>query len=137
MADGLNRVFLIGNLGADPELRFLDNGTAVCSVRLATTESYLNRDKERQERTEWHNVQVWGKRGEALGKLLKKGDTIHVEGALRTRSWEDKEGVKRYKTEIEARDVHLFGGRRATRDDAPPPPEPPSGGAPGDDDIPF
>jgi single-strand DNA-binding protein len=111
MADGLNRVMLLGNLGADPELRFTQGGQAVLNLRLATTESYLDKDKVRRERTDWHNVVVWGKRGEALGKILSKGSTIFIEGSLRTSSYDDKEGNKRYKTEINANNVILAGGR--------------------------
>jgi single-strand DNA-binding protein len=102
---------LLGNLGADPELRFTQGGQAVLNIRLATTESYLDRDKQRQERTEWHAVVVWGKRGEALAKILKKGDRVFVEGSLRTSSYDDREGNKRYKTEVHAREVILCGGR--------------------------
>src|SRR6476619_1183188 len=111
MADGLNRVMLLGNLGADPELRFTQGGQAVLNLRLATTESYLDRNKVRQERTDWHNVVVWGKRGEALSKILAKGSTIFVEGGIRTSSYDDKEGNKRYKTEIHANNIILTGGR--------------------------
>jgi len=111
MAEGLNRVLLLGNLGSDPDLRYTQGGQAVLNIRLATTESYLDRNKVRQERTDWHNVVVWGKRGEALAKLLTKGSTIFVEGGLRTSSYDDKEGIKRYKTEIHATNVILAGGR--------------------------
>jgi single-strand DNA-binding protein len=96
MADGLNRVLLFGNLGADPELRTTSGGQSVLKMRLATTESYLDRDRVRQERTEWHNVVVWGKRAEALGRFLTKGTRLFVEGSLRTSSYEDKEGQKRW-----------------------------------------
>lgn len=109
MAEGLNRVMLLGNLGADPELRFTQSGQAVLNMRLATTESYLDRNKVRQERTDWHNVVLWGKRGEALAKFLTKGTTIFVEGGLRTSSYDDKEGNKRYKTEIHATNIILAG----------------------------
>lgn len=112
MADGLNKCMLLGNLGADPELNFTQGGTAVLKIRLATTESYLDRDKQRQERTEWHSVTVWGKRGEALSKFLRKGNRIFVEGGIRTSSYEDREGVKRYKTEIVASNIILAGGKR-------------------------
>lgn len=111
MADGLNRVMLLGNLGADPELRFTQGGQAVLHMRLATTESYLDKDKVRQERTDWHNVTVWGKRGEALAKFLTKGSSIFVEGSLRTSSYNNREGVKVYKTEINANNIILTGGR--------------------------
>ena len=112
MAEGLNRVMLLGNLGADPELRYTQSGQAVLNMRLATTESYLDRNKVRQERTDWHNVVLWGKRGEALAKFLTKGTTIFVEGGLRTSSYDDKEGNKRYKTEIHATNIILAGRGR-------------------------
>lgn len=115
MADGLNRVMLLGNLGADPELRFTQGGQAVLNLRLATTESYLDRDKVRRERTDWHSVVIWGKRGEALAKILGKGSTIFIEGSIRTSSYDDKEGNKRYKTEIVANNVILAGGRGGGR----------------------
>ncbi len=112
MAEGLNRVILLGNLGADPELRRTPSGQAVLNMRLATTESYLDRDKVRKERTDWHNVVVWGKRAEALGKFLSKGSSLLVEGSLRTSSYDDKEGKKRYKTEVIANNIVLAGGKR-------------------------
>jgi len=110
MAEGLNRVMLLGNLGADPELRFTQGGQAVLNMRLATTESYLDKDRVRRERTDWHNVVVWGKRGEALAKILAKGSSIFVEGSLRTSSYDDRDGNKRYKTEIIANNILLTGG---------------------------
>jgi len=111
MAEGLNRVMLLGNLGADPELRFTQSGQAVLNMRIATTESYLDSNKVRQERTDWHNVVLWGKRGEALAKFLTKGSTVFIEGGLRTSSYDDKEGKKRYKTEVHATNLILAGGR--------------------------
>lgn len=111
MAEGLNRVMLLGNLGADPELRFTQSGQAVLSLRLATTESYLDKDKVRKERTDWHSIVVWGKRGEALAKILGKGSSIFVEGSLRTSSYDDRDGNKRYKTEVIANNILLTGGR--------------------------
>ncbi len=164
MAEGLNRVMLLGNLGADPELRYTQAGKAVLNMRLATTESYLDANKVRQERTDWHNVVLWGKRGEALAKFLTKGSTIFVEGGLRTSSYDDKEGVKRYKTEVHATNIILAGSRRGGgggemgdpgggsgagggRRGGPSGSAPPSGGSEppaddfpgtgGDDDIPF
>lgn len=110
MSEGLNRVILLGNLGADPELRTTNGGTAILNLRLATSESYLNKDKQRQERIEWHRVVLWGRRGEALGKILTKGDRILVEGSLRTSSYEDRDGNKKYTTEIVANNVVLSGG---------------------------
>jgi single-strand DNA-binding protein len=111
MADGLNRVMLFGNLGADPELKMTSGGQAVLKMRLATTESYLDRNKQRQERTEWHSVVLWGKRAEALSKFLSKGSRLFIEGGLRTSSYEDRDGNKRYKTEVVATNVILTGGR--------------------------
>lgn len=155
MADGLNKVMLIGNLGQDPELRYTQGNTAVMNMRIATTESFLNRENERQERTEWHTVVLWGKRGEGLHKILTKGNRLFVEGRLQTRSWEDKQGQKRYSTEVVATNVILLGGAagagRGRSDEAPPPhgddyapPSESGGGAGGgggagmgDDDIPF
>lgn len=115
MAEGLNRVLLLGNLGADPELRMTNGGQAVLKMRLATSETYLDRNRQRQERTEWHNVVVWGKRAEALGKFLTKGTRLFVEGGLRTSSYEDKDGNKRYKTEVVASNVILSGAGGAGR----------------------
>jgi single-strand DNA-binding protein len=158
MADGLNKVMLIGNLGQDPELRYTQGNTAVMNIRIATTESFMNRDNERQERTEWHTVVLWGKRGEGLHKILTKGNRIFVEGRLQTRAWEDKQGQKRYTTEVVATNVILLGGAagagraRGAEDGAPPPSDDYApadssggggggaaggGGGMGDDDIPF
>ncbi len=156
MAEGLNRVILIGNLGADPELRYTQSGQGLLRLRLATTESYANRAGERQQRTEWHSVTVWGKRAEALNNILSKGRTICVEGRIQYRQWEDKEGNKRYSTDINAQNIVLVGGRRdggggdfSDRSfeggGAPPGGGGPSGGGGsdfppddfGDDDIPF
>ncbi len=111
-AEGLNKVLLIGNLGLDPELKYTQGGQAVLRMRLATTERYGNKAGERQERTEWHTVIVWGNRAEALNKILHKGKTIYVEGRLQTRQWEDKDGGKRSTTEIVANQILLFGGPR-------------------------
>jgi single-strand DNA-binding protein len=110
MAEGLNRVMLLGNLGADPELKVTQGGQALLKLRLATTETYLDKNNTRQERTEWHSVTMWGKRGEALAKFLTKGERIFVEGRLQTSSYE-KDGEKRYRTEIIATNLILGGGR--------------------------
>jgi single-strand DNA-binding protein len=112
MAEGLNKVLLIGNLGADPELRYTQGGGAILRLRLATTESYVDKNKQRQDRTEWHTVIVWGNRAEALNKILHKGRSIYVEGRLQTRSWDDKDGNKKYATEIVANNILLLGGGR-------------------------
>src|SRR5688572_27592730 len=111
MADGLNRVMLLGNLGADPELRMTSGGQAVLKLRLATTENYIDKNRQRQERTEWHNVVIWGKRAEALSKILTKGSRIFVEGGLRTSSYDDRDGNKKYRTEIVSSNILLQGGR--------------------------
>ncbi|HZU85579.1 MAG TPA: single-stranded DNA-binding protein, partial [Polyangiaceae bacterium] len=111
MAEGLNRVMLLGNLGADPELRVTPGGQAVLKLRLATNETYLDRNNVRQERTEWHRVTVWGRRAEALGKILQKGDSLFIEGRLQTSSYE-KNGEKRYSTEVIANNILLTGGGR-------------------------
>ena len=113
--DGLNRVTLLGNLGADPELRMTQGGQAVLHLRLATSESYLDRNKVRQARTEWHRVSLWGNRAEALGKILAKGERVLVEGRLQTRSYDDKDGRKVYQTEVVATNVVLCGGRSGGR----------------------
>ncbi|WP_428263199.1 single-stranded DNA-binding protein [Haliangium sp.] len=128
MASGVNKVILVGNLGADPELRYTQSGAAVCELRVATNESWTDRQGQRQERTEWHRIVVWGKQGENASKYLSKGRQVYVEGRLRTRGWEDKDGNKRYTTEIIANDVQFLGGRgeggRGAGMDGPPPPEP-------------
>ena len=110
MAEGLNKVMLLGNLGADPELKVTQGGQAVLKLRMATTESYLDRNNTRQERTEWHRVTIWGKRAEALAKFLEKGHRIFVEGRISTSSYE-KDGEKRYSTEVVAHNIILAGGR--------------------------
>lgn len=112
MSEGMNKVILLGNLGAEPELRYTTSGVAVLSFRLATTETWLDKDRKKQERTEWHTVVVWGARAESLSRMLHKGTSLLVEGGIRTSSY-DKDGQRRYKTEVHAKDV-VFAGRRAT-----------------------
>jgi single-strand DNA-binding protein len=163
MAEGLNKVMLLGNLGADPELKVTQGGQSVLKLRLATTETYLDRNKTRQERTEWHQITLWGPRGEALSKFLSKGERIFVEGRIQTSSYE-KDGEKRYRTEIVATNIILSGGgksrggadydagesrggggggrpqQRASQQSAPPQDDfggGDFGGSGGDDDIPF
>ena len=109
MSEGLNKVLLLGNLGADPELRVIASGQSVLKMRLATSEHYLDKNNTRQERTEWHDVSLWGKRGEALSKFLKTGDRVFIEGRIQTSTYE-KNGEKRYRTEIVATNVILNGG---------------------------
>jgi single-strand DNA-binding protein len=118
MAEGLNRVMLLGHLGADPDLRVTPGGQAVLKLRLATNETYLDRNNVRQERTEWHRVTVWGRRAEALGKILQKGDLLFVEGRLQTSSYE-KNGEKRYSTEVVANNIVLPGSGRGRGEGAP------------------
>lgn len=110
MADGLNKVILLGTLGADPEFRATQGGQGLLRIRMATNESFV-KEGRRETRAEWHTVVVWGKRAEALSKILQKGRTVMVEGKLQTRSWEDKDGNKRYSTEVNAWNVILCGGR--------------------------
>lgn len=110
MSDGYNKVQLLGNLGADPELRSTNSGESVLKLRLATSERYLDKNKTWQERTEWHSVTVWGKRAEALHRILAKGSNLFVEGSLRTTSYE-KDGQKVYRTEVVAKEVILTGKR--------------------------
>ena len=112
MARGLNKVMLIGNLGADPEVRYSTGGSAIVNIRLATAESW--RDKEtgdQQERTEWHRVVFFGRLAEIAGEYLKKGSQCYVEGSIRTRKWTDKEGQEKFTTEIVANEMQMLGGR--------------------------
>jgi single-strand DNA-binding protein len=111
----VNKVILIGNLGKDPEVRFTANGRAVARFPIATTEVWNDTDGNRQERTEWHNIIVWGKQGETCGQYLAKGRQVFVEGSIRTRSFDDKNGNKRYITEIVAQRVRFLGGGGGTR----------------------
>jgi single-strand DNA-binding protein len=112
MAEGVNKVILVGNLGKDPELSYTQSGTARCTFSMATTESYSNNAGERQERVEWHNIVVWGKQGESVSKFLQKGRQVFIEGRIQTRSYDDKDGNKRYITEINAMRVVFLGGGR-------------------------
>lgn len=109
---GVNRVFLIGHVGRDAEVRYTNNGQAVASFSLATTESWGGRDGgERQERTEWHNIVVWARQAEIAGQYVKKGRQLFIEGRLQTRDWVDPQGVKHFKTEIVANRFQLLGRR--------------------------
>lgn len=128
MASSVNKAILVGHLGADPEMRYTQSGAGVCELRVATNETWNDKAGQRQERTEWHRVVVWGKLAELCSKFLSKGRLVYVEGRLRTRSWDDKDGNKRYTTEIVANDVQFLGGReggggggRGAREDGPPP----------------
>ena len=112
MARGINKVILIGHLGADPETRAMPSGMTVANMRLATTESWKDKQSgEQQERTEWHNVALFGRLGEIAAEYLRKGSQVYIEGRLRTRKWQDKEGRDRYTTEIVANEMQMVGGR--------------------------
>lgn len=111
MADGLNKCMLMGALGEDPKLNTTQGGQPVLNLRIATNDGYKDRDGVWRERTEWHNVVVWGPRGEALAKILKKGSSLYVEGPIRSRTWDKADGSKGYATEIHASEVILTGNR--------------------------
>jgi len=108
----VNKAIIIGNLGADPEIRYTPAGTAVANFSVATKEQWTNKDGEKEERTEWHRIVAWARLGEICGEYLKKGSPVYIEGRLQTRSWEDKEGVKRYTTEIIAQTMQMLGSAR-------------------------
>ena len=111
MARGINKVILVGNLGADPETRYTANGSAVCNLRIATSETW--RDKQTgdmQERTEWHRVVLFNRLGEIAGEYLRKGRQVYIEGKLQTRKWQDQNGQDRYTTEIVANEMQMLGG---------------------------
>jgi len=112
MARGVNRVTLIGNLGQEPELRYTGSGTAVCNMRLATNESYTNRDGEEVQRTEWHRIVAWGRLGEICDEYLEKGSQVYFEGKLQTNEWEDRDGNQRETTEIRAQEVMFLDSNR-------------------------
>jgi single-strand DNA-binding protein len=154
---GVNKVILVGNLGKDPEVRYTPGGQAVANFTIATNEAWTGKDGQKQERTEWHRIVVWGKTAENCGEYLSKGRQVYIEGRLQTREWTNKEGAKQYTTEVVANQVlFLQGGERGQRGGArqgsgapaddfgggPPPPgmdESAGGGAPAksEDDIPF
>ena len=144
---GVNKVILVGNLGRDPEVRHLENGASVANFSIATSESYKDKNGNRQEQTEWHNIVLWRGLAEIAEKYLRKGSQIYVEGKLRTRSWQDKDGNTRYTTEIVGDNLTMLGGRTDSGNNTAPPVtaenEPPksSGSAnldnDDDDDLPF
>ena len=106
----MNRAIILGNLGADPDLRYTQGGQAVANFNVATSEKWVDKQGQAQEKTEWHRIVVWGKSAENCGKYLKKGRQVLVEGSIHTREWEDKDGVKKYTTEIKAQNVQFLGG---------------------------
>jgi len=107
----VNKVIVLGNLGKDPDLRHLPNGDAVCNFSLATTESWKDKEGNKQDKTEWHNVVIFRKLAEIAGEYLKKGRPVYIEGRLQTRKWQDKEGKDRYTTEIVADQMQMLGSR--------------------------
>ena len=112
MARGINKVILIGNLGADPETRAMPSGMTVANIRIATSENWKDKQSgEQKERTEWHNVAMFGRLGEIAGEYLKKGSKVYIEGSLRTRKWQDKQGNDRYTTEIIANEMQMLDSR--------------------------
>ncbi|MGH8169752.1 MAG: single-stranded DNA-binding protein [Steroidobacteraceae bacterium] len=112
MARGVNKVILIGHLGADPETRAMPSGSSVANLRIATTESWRDKQSgEQQERTEWHRVALFGRLAEIAGEYLHKGSQVYIEGSLRTRKWQDKQGNERYSTEIVGNEMQMLGGR--------------------------
>ena len=145
MARGINKVILVGNLGADPETRYMPSGGAVTNINVATSRSWRDRETgDQQERTEWHRVVFFSRLAEIAGEYLRKGRQVYIEGELRTRKWQDRDGNDRYTTEIVANEMQMLGGRS----DAAPPARPPARGVPDqpaasagaddlDDDIPF
>lgn len=144
----VNRVILIGNLGKDPETRDLPSGGAVCNFSIATTEKWKDKDGQQQEKTEWHNITIYGKLAEIAGQYLKKGAPVYLEGKLQTRKWQDKNtGADRYSTEIVADQMQMLGGKDrgdgASADGYQPAPQQRQAAAPGrqandfEDDIPF
>jgi single-strand DNA-binding protein len=146
----VNKVILIGNLGKDPETRYMSNGEAVTNITLATTDTWKDKSGEKQEKTEWHRVTFYRKLAEIAGEYLKKGRSVYIEGRLETRKWTDKSGVERYTTDIIANDMKMLGNRPGSGSFESPPPEenhsssPPSSASKDtsrfddmDDDIPF
>ena len=146
----VNKVIIIGNLGADPETRYAPSGDAICNIRVATTDTWKDKATgEKKEATEWHRIAFFGRLAEIAGQYLKKGSQVYVEGSLRTRKWQDKEGQDRYTTEIRADEMKMLGSRQGSgeappreREAAPAPATagkktPASNFGDMDDDIPF
>lgn len=134
----INKVILVGNLGNDPEVKYLPSGEAVANISLATTDKWKDKASgEMKEATEWHRVSFFGKVAEIVGQYLKKGASVYVEGSIHTRKWKDKEGQDRYTTEIKARDLQMLGGRSAPQENSQTPVPKPRAEQANDDDIPF
>lgn len=123
---GVNKVILLGNLGADVEMKFTPSGTAVANFRMATAETFKNKDGRKETKTEWHRIVAFGKLAEICGEYLSKGKQVYIEGKIQTRSWEDKDDNKKYTTEIVANTMQMLGGREGGvqegQGEAPPPP---------------
>jgi single-strand DNA-binding protein len=130
---GVNKVILVGNLGKDPQVKYLDNGIAVANFSIATTENYKNKEGERVSQTEWHNIVLWRGLAEVAEKFLKKGASVYIEGKIKTRKWEDKEGVTRYSTEILADNMTMLGGKSSSEAPIANPPN----SVESKDDLPF
>lgn len=146
MARGINKVILIGNLGSDPETRYLPSGAPVATLSVATSESWKDKQSgEMQTRTEWHRVALFNRLAEIAGEYLRKGSKVYIEGSLRTRKWEDKNGVERYTTEIVGSELQMLdsrggaqgGGAPASNFQQAPAPQPAAGPDDFDDDVPF
>jgi len=135
----VNKAILIGNLGKDPELRYTPGGQAVANFSIATTDKWKDKDGQLQERTDWHNIVVWGRQAEIANEYLKKGRPVYIEGRIQTRSYEDKDGNRRYITEIVTQRLQLLGRRGPEEGETPSPPEAETPDSPGgeEDDLPF
>jgi single-strand DNA-binding protein len=136
----VNKAILIGNLGADPELRYTPSGAAVANFNIATTEKWKDKDGQSQERTEWHRIILWNRQAEIAKEYLRKGSSVYIEGRIQNRSYDDKDGIKRYVTEIVGQKMQFLGGRgeagSSGRGPSEPPP-PPDNLDNEDDDLPF
>jgi len=132
---GVNKVILVGNLGKDPEVKYLDNGVAVANFSLATTENYKNKEGEKVSQTEWHNIVLWRGLAEIAEKYLKKGASVYIEGKIKTRKWEDKDGNTRYNTEILADNMTMLGGKKDSQENPKNPPQETASDKA--DDLPF
>jgi single-strand DNA-binding protein len=133
----VNKAIILGNLGKDPEVRFLPNGDAVCNFSIATTESWKDKNGQKNDKTEWHNIVLFRKLAEIAGEYLKKGRPVYIEGRLQTRKWQDKEGADRYTTEIVADTMQMLGSRDEAREALSAPAEAPTNFDDMKDDVPF
>lgn len=133
----MNKAILRGNLGNNPELRFTSTGQPVCNFRMATNRVYGTKEGERRKETTWHRVVVWGKQAESCAEYLSKGRQVYVEGRLQTRSWEDRDGNKRWTTEVVAQTVQFLGGGRKQQQEEPEPPQNETPPDFSDDDLPY